>query len=184
MPARCQRSWDIIVPLCGNPISVAGGNKFEQVTDFETATPDKLAFTRYYNSGLPAQQTTMLGYAWRTAFDSYIDTSDSPGWVYIYRPDGQVVEMDYNSTLGWYVYTHNIDLTLTHTAPTWTLTDSDDTVWTYSQTTNFVAVLSSIRYRGGYTQTLSTTPATSSPRSPIPMAARCNSPFRMAWCRR
>ncbi len=149
-----QKELGHYCPLCGNPISVAGGNKFEQVTDFETATPDKLAFTRYYNSGFPAQQTTMLGYAWRTTFDSYIDTSDSPGWVYIYRPDGQVVEMDYNSTLGWYVYTHNIDLTLTHTAPTWTLTDSDDTVWTYSQTTNFVAVLSSIRYRGGYTQTL------------------------------
>jgi hypothetical protein len=33
----------------GNPISLAGGNKFQTVTDFETATPDKLGFTRYYN---------------------------------------------------------------------------------------------------------------------------------------
>jgi RHS repeat-associated protein len=152
-----QKELGHYCPLCGNPISLAGGNKFEEVTDFETATPDKLAFTRYYNSGFPAQQTTMLGYAWRTPFDSYIDTTNSTGtagWVNIYRPDGQVIEMDYNSSKGWYVYTHNVDLTLTYASPNYTLTDSDDTVWTYTQISHSVAVLSSIRHRGGYTQTL------------------------------
>ena len=50
-------------PFCGNPISVVGGNKFEVATDFETPTPDKLAFKRYYNSGNPLAQTTMLAMA-------------------------------------------------------------------------------------------------------------------------
>ncbi len=67
--------------------------------------------------------------------------------------------MDYNSNIGWYVYTHDMDFTLTHTGSNtgsiWVLSDSDDTIWTYTQISGQVAVLSSIQYRGGYTQTLS-----------------------------
>ncbi|HEX6839927.1 MAG TPA: DUF6531 domain-containing protein, partial [Stellaceae bacterium] len=69
-------------PTCGNPISLAGGNKFQTVTDFETATPDKLGFTRYYNSGGALGQLTTLGYGWQSMYDVYIDTTNWSGWVY------------------------------------------------------------------------------------------------------
>jgi hypothetical protein len=141
-------------PVRGNPICVAGGNKFENVTDFETPTPDKLGFVRYFNSGNPGAPPTILGSGWRSVFDSFIDTTNSSGPVYIYRPEGQVLTMDFNSSTGWYPNESDVDLKLTHSGSTWTLTDSDDTVWTYTNLTSNAAVLSSIKRRSGYTQTL------------------------------
>jgi len=145
-------------PGIGNPISLGGGNKYQAVTDFETATPDKLGFTRYYNSGGALdRQRSILGAGWRSVFDAYIDTTH-PGWyVYVHRPDGQVLEMDFafgSST--WYAIQADVDLQLTQTGSSWVLTDSDDTVWTFTQLTAQApaAVLASIKRRSGYTQTL------------------------------
>ena len=36
--------------ICGNPINIGTGNKYEQITDYETAGTNKLGLTRYYNS--------------------------------------------------------------------------------------------------------------------------------------
>src|SRR5216683_3774799 len=144
-------------PAAGNPICLAGGNKFQAVTDFETATPDKLGFTRYYNSGGALSQATMLGAGWRSVFDAYLDVSN-PGWyAYVHRPDGQVLEMDFSyGSYTWYPPQADVDLQLTHTGSNWVLTDSDDTVWTFTQLTAQApaAVLTSIQRRGGYTQNL------------------------------
>src|SRR5439155_16458116 len=35
---------------CGDPINVGTGNLYEQLADYQTAGPNKLSFTRYYNS--------------------------------------------------------------------------------------------------------------------------------------
>ena len=35
---------------CAEPIDIGSGNEFEQVTDYQTATINKLSFTRFYNS--------------------------------------------------------------------------------------------------------------------------------------
>jgi hypothetical protein len=47
---------------CGNPIDVGSGNKFEVVTDYETAGPNRLGFTRYYNSSTSTGNPTFASF--------------------------------------------------------------------------------------------------------------------------
>src|SRR5260221_803276 len=140
-------------PVVGNPIAVAGGNKFQAVTDFETPTPDKLRFSRYYNSGNAAGQSTILGYGWRSIFDTYIDTG-AEYWMYVHRPDGSVRVFDTDFRGGWRGEDADAGLALAQAGSVWTLVDNDDTVWTYTQLTPQAAILASIKRRSGYTQTL------------------------------
>lgn len=139
---------------CGNPFDLATGNKFEEVKDYETAGTNKLSFVRYYNSAAsPQTLATTLGTHWRSNYDRYIQILSASA-VSIERPDGQIVPF-------WLVGTtwttdSDINLTLTHSGTTWTLTDINDTVETYT-TSGSTAVLNSIKLRNGYTQTLTYT---------------------------
>jgi len=127
---------------------------FEEVTDYETAGQNKLRFARSYNSsGITANPNTQarsLGVNWRSMYDRYL-TLALPTSVTAERADGQVLPF----TLIADVWTSDTDLdfALVQSGSTWTLTDRDDTVETYSAV-GTKGVLTSITVRGGYSQTL------------------------------
>ena len=138
---------------CAEPINIGSGNVFEKVVDYDTAGPNKLSFTRYYNS-LPGQSipATALGVNWRSTYDRYIRIS-SPSAVSVERQDGQTLSFALNGT-AW-TTDSDVDLMLTQAGSTWTLTDSNDTVETYATVSSTLARLTAVRARNGYLQTLS-----------------------------
>jgi len=142
------------VPTCGEPINLSTGNVFDQVTDYETAGQNKLSLIRYYNSfAMPDTYATSMGVGWRTNYDRYLHIIN-PSAIYgveAERPDGAVIS--FTSSSGTYTPDSDVDMTLTVSGSTWTLTDHEDTVETYSQSGS-KATLQSIKKRGGYTQAL------------------------------
>ena len=132
-------------PSEGNPIAVSNGNKFDQVTDFETSGPDALRFIRYYNSY--EKQEHPLGLGWRSNFDRGLEFLSSTITL-AFRADGREVVF----TLIGGVWTPNTDvrLTLTTDATTWTLTDQNDTTEVYDN----LGQLQTIQTRNGYQQIL------------------------------
>jgi len=74
----CSSQAGQYCPLCGNPIAIAGGNKFQVVTDFETATADKGVQTapwaiRLHATGCgPAGALSWLGFKRHESFPSPI----------------------------------------------------------------------------------------------------------------
>ena len=138
---------------CGDPITIANGNVFEQATDYITAGQNPLAFTRYYNSLASNGPTfaTSLGVNWRSNFDRYLQLSSST--VIAERADGQ--QLTFTLSGSSWVTDSDVDVTLANAGSTWTLTDHDDTMETYTTTsTGTEALLNSIKSRNGYTQTL------------------------------
>jgi RHS repeat-associated protein len=145
-------------PYAGDPITIATGNLVEQVLDYQTAGPNRLGFTRFYNSLAvtgPATFASALGVNWRGTFDRYIRINSNTS-VSAERADGQILNFTPNG--GVWAPDSDIDLKLTQTGSgvgsAWTLTDRDDTVETYTTISANEAVLSSIQVRSGYTQNL------------------------------
>ena len=137
---------------CGEPIDLGSGNVFDQVTDYETAGPNKLSLLRYYNSMSPPGSTSAasIGTNWRTNYDRYLHVYSAG--VVAERPDGQ--QIGFTSSSGTYTPDSDVDLKLANpSGSTWTLTDHDDTVETYSQSGS-EATLQSIKKRGGYLQAI------------------------------
>ncbi len=152
LPSGCQKHEGSECPTCkkgnpsvGNPIAVSNGNKFDQVTDFETTGPDALRFVRSYNSYETHEQS--LGLGWRSNFDRLL-TFPSSTITQVVRADGQ--EIDFVLTNGIWTPNSDIALTLTADSSSWTLTDVNDTVETYDNT----GTLLTIQARSGYQQTL------------------------------
>ena len=76
---------------CGDPISVGIGNLFEQVADYQVPGPNKLSFTRYYNSlGGSNTFATTLGANWRSTYDRYLRIVSASS-VTAERQDGRQV---------------------------------------------------------------------------------------------
>ncbi len=141
----------------GDPINTATGNLFEHVTDYTTSGQNPLQLTRYYNSlGYTRNLTpTLLGYNWRTNYDRYLLLASSV-LVAAERPDGQAINFRCNVTAHTCTPDSDMDYSLSYSGSTWTLTDPDDTVETYSASGS-LATLSSIKLRDGYTQTMNYT---------------------------
>ncbi len=137
----------------GDPISAANGNMFDEVTDYQTTGPNQLRFIRYYNSLTAATAFAVtLGSNWRSNYDRYLRIASASS-VTAERADGQQVV--FTLTNGAWTTDTDIDLKLTNSGSTWTLTDQNDTVETYSAGSGSAqALLQSIRARNGYTQTL------------------------------
>jgi RHS repeat-associated protein len=137
----------------GNPIEVTGGNKFQAIADYQSAGPNVLEFTRYYNglaiNGSPPLSRG-LGTSWRSTFDRSIRIS-TPTTVSVERPSGRILQFAFNGI--WRPDT-DIDLQLTRSGNIWTLKDSTDTVETYETGSPSHAILREIRFRNGYTQSL------------------------------
>ena len=132
---------------CGEPIDLGSGNVFDQVTDYETAGQNKLSLIRYYNSmATPDTYATGMGTNWRTNYDRYlhiINPSAIAG-VVAERPDGAFVSFTSNS--GTYTPDSDVDLKLTLSGTTWTLTDQNDNSEIYF-TSGSEGVLQSITQR-------------------------------------
>jgi YD repeat-containing protein len=152
----CARSTTGAVP-CGEPIDLGSGNVFDQVTDYETAGQNKLSLIRYYNSfAMPDTYATSMAHNWRTNYDRYLHIIN-PSAIYgveAERPDGQVIT--FSSSSGTYTPDSDVDLKLTKSGSTWTLTDRNDTAEVYF-TSGSEGVLQSITQRNKYTQALTRT---------------------------
>jgi len=89
-----------------------------------------LSFTRYYNSlaSNTDPYATELGSRWRNNYDRYLLSS--------HISDGRTrrrAGADLTNTGGVWSSDSDVDYTLTNTGLTWTLTDHNDTVETYTQ---------------------------------------------------
>jgi RHS repeat-associated protein len=139
---------------CAEPIDIASGNVFEQITDYSTTGQNRLAFTRYYNSLANALPITTLagtlGTNWRSSFDRYLQLPSSTTAI-VERPDGQ--QVTFTLINGAWTTDGDLDFTLTSTGSVWTFTDNNDTVETYSAS-GVAGRLQSIKWRNGYTQHL------------------------------
>jgi len=141
-------------PKCGDPIDVATGNVYEEVEDYSTVGANKLSFIRYYNSAASLNTFALrMGPLWRNNFDRYITILDASD-VSVERADGQVIPF-WLSGSTW-TTDSDVDLKLTQSGTTWTLTDANDTVETYTSS-GTKGTLNSIKLRNGYTQTLTYT---------------------------
>lgn len=150
-----------VSPFKADPINITTGNVHETVTDYESDGFNKLSFTRSYNSqsntAWPQSFAQSLGTNWRHNFDRYLNTSSASAQtgastVQAERPGAQVVNFTLNgSTWG---SDSDVDIKLTRSGSTWTLTDHNDTVETYTDLGTGKALLTSVRERDGYTQNL------------------------------
>ncbi len=152
----CSHKYDNSSALCspaaGDPIDIAGGNMFYTATDYKTAGPNYLSFSRYYNSrGDPNTLAAALGVNWRSTYDRYIRIV-SPSSVLAERQDGRTLTFTLNS--GAWTTDTDVDLQLTQSGSTWTLTDDNDTVETYKTVGQSEAILTSIVARNGFARTL------------------------------
>ncbi len=138
-----------------DPIILTTGNVHEDVQDYTTVGQNPLSFTRYYNSrqvlDYPTTYATTLGPNWRSTFDRYLNKV-SASIVNAERPDGRVVTFTLVSSV-WTPDT-DVDMTLTNSGSTWTLTDHDDTVESYT-VSGSKGTLNTITARDGYQLTLS-----------------------------
>jgi RHS repeat-associated protein len=163
-PDKQIAQCDCSCPCGGNPIVISTGAKAEAVTDYQTAGPNQLSFQRYYNfvptfaTGAALQPTTLateLGRNWRSNFDRYLRKVSSGSRlvaVVAERKDGRLLSFG-RSGSGW-ASDSDVDVKLTESGSTFTVIDSDDTVEAYVSIGSTEALLSSIRARDGYTQTL------------------------------
>jgi YD repeat-containing protein len=139
---------------CAEPIDLGSGNVFDQVTDYETAGQNPLSLIRYYNSmAAPDTYAVSMGTNWRTNYDRYLHIIN-PSAIYgveAERPDGAVIY--FASSAGTYTPDSDVDLKLTVSGSTWTLTDQNDTVETYTASGS-EATLNSIKSRNGFTEAL------------------------------
>ena len=143
----------------GEPINPATGNVTLPVTDYTTKGTNPLAAIRSYNSMTVSRtnmNATTLGVNWRTNYDRYLYIPASGTAVAAQRPNGQVVNFYLISSV--WVPDGDMDYTLTKSGTTYTLTDSDDTVETYTAS-GTTGTLNSIKLRNGYTQTMHYTSA-------------------------
>jgi len=138
-----------------DPINLATGNVYERVVDYSTIGTNKLALIRSYNSLSYNRNLypTLIGPNWRTNFDRYIRVV-SASQATAERPDGRVINFALSGGTG--TPDSDADVTLTYSGSTYTLTDSDDVVETYTVTSG-KGVLSSISWPNGYTQTMNYT---------------------------
>ena len=140
-------------PGAGAPIDIAAGNVFYAVADCVTAGQNVLRFTRFYNSR-PFEDNfaASLGSNWRSTFDRYLRFVSS-SVIETERADGQVFTFTLNG--GSWSPDTDVDLKLTQTGPaTWTVTNPEDSVESYTAISATEAILMSVTARNGYTQTL------------------------------
>jgi Domain of unknown function (DUF6531) len=91
---------------------VGNGNLFEPVADYQTFGPNKLGFTRYYNSlGASNTLATTLGTKWRSNYDRYLQIPSASS-VIAERPDGQ--QVSFTLTNGAWTTDTDVDLKLTN----------------------------------------------------------------------
>jgi len=157
---------------CGGPnlfvtsgtTDVATGNVLAPTTDYQTAGPNKLSLVRYYNSYQTLSRMSLLGGFYvvsnyvqnvTTNFDLALGYNSVLNQVTAYRADGQ--QLIFKLVSGVWTPDTNVDMTLTSSGSTWTLTNHDDSVETYtmgSGSGTLLGRLNSIKARNGYTQTL------------------------------
>src|SRR6185437_267781 len=138
----------------GDPIDVSTGNVYQQVTDYTTVGQNPLSFVRYYNSMAVADTlATGLGRNWRHNYDRYLRVISGTE-IDVERATGQVVSFVLVS--GAWTHDTDVDMTLTNSGATYTLTDHDDTIETYT-VSGSVGTLNSIALPNGYTQTMNYT---------------------------
>ena len=142
----------------GGSIDTSTGNVVDTATDYETAGPNKLSLVRYYNSytagsRLPPTYFYLVGNNVAHVTTNYDRGLTIAGSVAtIYRPDGQ--QLIFNLVGSTWKPDADVDMVLVNTSgSTWTLTNHDDTVETYTVASG-TGQLNSIKSRNGYTQTL------------------------------
>ena len=140
----------------GEPITIATGNLFETMVDYQSAPGVSLTFARYYNSHANADLgVPMLGQYWRSTFDRYLRTGlqiNGTTAIKAERADGRILTFTLIGDV--WATDSDVSVVLKQDGMRWLLTDNDDSVETYEPAGSGTARLVSIRSRAGYAQTL------------------------------
>jgi YD repeat-containing protein len=168
----------------GNPVIIATGMKTEIVADYTTAGPQSLDFAREYVGNIRqsvtssvgsarATDTSRFGLAWRTKYDSGLLFSSATPAVpanddrsYLLMPDGNEIAFIYSSSLSkwrpayydwsasaWKAPRLDIDMSFELDSSEARVIYKNGDVWAYQLN----GLLKEIRYKSGYTQTLTYT---------------------------
>jgi RHS repeat-associated protein len=149
-----------------NSIDPATGNIVEPTVDYETAGPNKLSLVRYYNGyHTPTRLTNFVSnIVYVVSGVANVTTNYDLGLSIVgntataYRADGQM--LTFNLIGGVWTPDSDVDMVLANpSGNTWTITNHDDSVETYTATAAVLPTLgtsrlNSIKTRNGYTQTL------------------------------
>ncbi len=140
------------------PADSQSGNAYYEETDYTSAGPNRLTFTRYYNSQDSCLNNSSFGGGWRHSFDRYLVAPGSNAGA-LEREDGKQYPLNVSGTT--YSIPNITNYTITAVTvgslTTYTVTTPDDSVEIYtanSLTAGTVATLQSITYRNGYSITL------------------------------
>ncbi|CAI2300212.1 DUF6531 domain-containing protein [Vibrio parahaemolyticus] len=90
-----------ISPMCGNPINILTGNKFQSEVDFQHTSAPLIRYERFYNS--QSGELTKLSYrgAWSDNFNIYAIVS--PTLVYVVLGDGKLIPFSVDQNTGRYI---------------------------------------------------------------------------------
>jgi YD repeat-containing protein len=130
-----------------NPINLATGNKFQQVVDFETPGPNKLAFIRSYNS--MSTYDTNMGSGWRNNYSQRLLFKLGGAERWLVTADGMRRKY-WNNGGVWQPKDNDTVITVETVGSGLEVTYTDDTVETYDAAGKLLSILK----RNGYEQTL------------------------------
>lgn len=90
-----------ISPMCGNPINISNGNKFQREEDFSHATAPLIKYVRYYNSikGTLTRFNNRAGWSDNYNIYTLIDTNN----LYLYLGDGKAYTFTLNAESGNFI---------------------------------------------------------------------------------
>ena len=94
-----------------------------------------------------------MGHDWRTNYDRYLHIVNPSAIYGVEAERAGRSGYTFSSSSGTYTPDTDVDVKLAVSGSTWTLTDHDDTVETYTQSGS-LGTLNSIKKRNGYTQTI------------------------------
>jgi RHS repeat-associated protein len=144
-------------PATCHSIVIGSGNLFEPFSDYEPVGLHKLSFVRYYNSEvIPRTFAARLGPRWRSNYDRYLNIMWVGAHAFAVTAERETGRIEtFVPDHGSWKSDDDLDFRLTQAGSTWTLVTRDDTVEAYSANSKTSkALLTSIRPRGGYVQTL------------------------------
>jgi YD repeat-containing protein len=163
---------NLCVARVGNPVDARLGVKHETAVDYSVGGEPALALQRSYWSELRYEagkgaNASRLGNAWRTNFDAVLtflsgSGTGTPSRVVAVLPDAREVIFEWNSSTSAYravayhpIYDYigpapNVTERLAKVGATWELSTLEDVAYVFDTDGR----LTTIRHRGGYTQTL------------------------------
>ncbi|RJG38992.1 RHS repeat domain-containing protein [Motilimonas pumila] len=121
-----------ISPMCGNPINIINGNKFQKEIDYQHVSSKILNYTRYYNSQIGVFKSHHLPQRWSDNYSEYLVFNDRKREIYFLRKDGKVLTFKVESDPNTYISTSYANAKLLLSNSSWVLEEDSGETRTFS----------------------------------------------------